>query len=84
MSIGPMAPPPAAEAVAPPNLRDAPDELTSCGGCQHFREEQGCEQFGGYPVEPDQVCDAFAAMPEGGPEIGGMPPASADPYEMEA
>jgi len=65
----------------PPNLRDAEDEMKSCGSCEHFRGEGGCEAFGGYPCEADQVCDAHEGRREEAAEMGDQ---ASDPYEMEA
>jgi len=85
MSAGPMdveqAP------ASPPNLRDAADEMTNCGSCQHFQENPGgggaCAEFGGYPCEAVQVCDAHAPAEAaaGGEQMGDM---ASLPFGMEA
>lgn len=83
MNAGPLdiGAPKTKEPGTPPNLRDAEDEMKSCGSCEHFRGEEGCEKFGGYPVEADQVCDAHEGRKEEAVEMGDQ---ASDPYEMEA
>ena len=74
LSAGPLGLAPAGKSVGmgplgvegaggtPPGLRDAEDEMKSCGSCAHFREEGVCSKFNGYPCESDQVCDAHERM----------------------
>ena len=80
MDVGPVRPP--AKSAQPPNLRDMEQEGLSCGECKHFTGE-GCAKFNNYPVEADQVCDAFdgGGEEEGGEEMGD---GASDPYGMEA
>jgi hypothetical protein len=47
-------------APAPPNLRQATDAKRRCGTCRMF-DNGVCWGYGNYGVEPDELCDSWAA-----------------------
>ena len=83
MDVGPTTLPGGGKSAQPPNLRDAEQEGVSCGECKHFMG-QGCAKFNNYPVEGDQVCDAFEGGGEGEGGEKEMGDGASDPYGMEA
>lgn len=48
----------------PPNLRLSEDPHENCGNCEHFKEGR-CTLYS-YRVTPEQVCDSWTPIPEGG------------------
>lgn len=49
------------KAPAPPNLRHAKGAKRRCGTCQMF-DNGVCWGYGNYGVEPDEMCDSWAAQ----------------------
>lgn len=51
-------------ALKPPNLREAPSAaFDACASCVFFGGgSSGCEKYGGYPVDRDDICDDWKTL----------------------
>ena len=50
--------------MKPPGLREAPDDaFEACASCVFFGGgSTGCERYGGYPVDRDDLCDSWLTL----------------------
>lgn len=56
---------------SPPNLKDCGMGKQCCGNCASY-DGQSCDQYEGYPVRANEVCDTYRAEGEG-EEMGEEP-----------